>query len=242
MKTTISKILILLVASTLTTSCMIEGLNRISGNRKVTTENRKVAKDFTAIQAGNGIEVLITQSNQTKIVVEADENLQDYIKTEVQNGVLKIYSKRNIWRAKSKRVYVSTKTISAIKAASGSDVYTENTIKANNIDLSTSSGADAKISINATTVTSSASSGSDLKIIGKAKNYSASASSGSSINAYGLESLNATVKVSSGADIDVYVLESLDAKASSGGDVDFKGNPKRVRQKASSGGSVSEKN
>lgn len=242
MKAALNKILILLVTSTLTTSCMIDGLNRISGNRNVTTEQRKVNDNFTAIHAGNGIEVFIKQSANTKVAVEADENLQDHIKTEVENGVLRIYSKRNIWRAKSKRVYVSAKTITGIKAASGSDVYSENTIESETIDVSTSSGADAKITVSATNVTSSASSGSDLKILGTSENYSASASSGASINAFELESKNATVKVSSGADINVFASESLDAKASSGGDIDYKGNPKRIRQKASSGGSISGKN
>ena len=45
----------------------------------------------------------------------------------------------------------------------------------------------------------------------------------------------------SGADINVYASESLNAKATSGGDVDFRGNPKNVDKKESSGGDISAK-
>lgn len=239
MKAKISKILLLFVLTTLTTSCMIDGINRVTGNRNVTTENRKVNEHFTEIHASNGIDVYITQDDNESITVECDENLQDVIKTEISNGVLKIYSKKNIWRAKSKKVYVSAKEINTINATSGSDVVSENTINTKVLTISTTSGADAKILVNATTVNSSATSGSDLKIIGKSEYHSSKATSGSSIYAYELESENVIANVTSGADINVNATKSLEAKATSGGDIDYKGNPKKIIKKTTSGGSIS---
>lgn len=239
MKTSLTKAFALLFIATVSTSCMIDGINSVSGNRNVTTESRKINDDFTKIDVGQGIDVYITQGKNTKLVLEADENLHKLIKTEVKNGVLKIYSKKNIWRAKAKKVYITASTINAIDVSSGADVTTENTINTDTFEIHTSSGADARINVNADTVNSSASSGSDLVIKGTANYHSTKATSGSSIKAYELESKNVTAKVSSGADIDVYASESLTAKASSGGDIDFRGNPKKVDKKKSSGGSVS---
>lgn len=239
MKTILTKVFALLFIATVSTSCMIDGINSVSGNRNVVTKSRKINNDFTKIDVGQGIDVYITQGSNTKLVLEADENLHKLIKTEVKNGVLKIYSKRNIWRAKAKKIYLTASTINAIDVSSGADVTTENTIKTDTFEIHTSSGADARIEVNADTVNSSASSGSDLRIKGTANYHTAKASSGSSIKAYGLESKNVTAKVSSGADIDVYASESLTAKASSGGDIDFRGNPKQVDKRKSSGGSVS---
>lgn len=218
---------------------MIDGLNGVSGNRNVVTEERNIQDNFDRVKVGQGIELYITQDSKTSLVVKADENLQKLIRTEVENGVLKIYSKRNIRRAKSRRVYLSAPTINGIKATSGSDVVTENTINADTFDASTSSGADARIVVNAETVNTSSSSGADLRISGKTTFHNTSASSGSSIKAFGLESKNATAKVSSGADIDLHASQSLKAKASSGGDIDYRGNPKNVDKKKSSGGSIS---
>lgn len=239
MKSLITKTFALLFIATVSTSCMIEGLNSVSGNRNVVTETRNIRENFDRIKVGQGIELYITQDSKTSLVVTADENLQRLIRTEVKDGVLKIYSKRNIRRAKSKKVYLSAPTINGIKATSGSDVVTENIITADTFDASTSSGADARIQVNAETVNTSSSSGADLRIKGTANYHNASASSGSSIRAYGLESKNVTVKVSSGADIDIHATQSLNAKASSGGDIDFRGNPKKVNKKKSSGGSIS---
>ncbi|WKD86158.1 hypothetical protein KCTC32516_01517 [Polaribacter huanghezhanensis] len=239
MKSIITKTFALLFIATVTTSCMIEGLNSVTGNRNVITETRKINDAFTKVEVGQGIQLYITQDNDLSLVVKADENLHKLIRTEVRNGVLKITSKRNIRRAKSKKIYLSAPNINAIKATSGSDVVTENTIKAAIFDVHVSSGADARIAINADTVSSSASSGADLRLKGTTNYFTAKATSGSSIRAYGLESKNATVKVNSGADIDVFAIESLTAKASSGGDIDYRGNPKKIDKKKSSGGSIS---
>ena len=239
MKTTITKIIALVFLSTLTTSCIVDGFNKINGNRKVVTENRKLNDDFTKIKTGNGIDVFITQASKVALTVEADENLQDIIKTEVTNGVLKVYADKNIWRAKAKKVYITVNSLEGITASSGSDVVTENTIVSDVFEAKTSSGADLKLRIKTNELTSSSSSGSDLRILGTANKYNASASSGSSTRAYDLDSKNAIVSASSGADIDVQATKSIDAKASSGGDIDYKGSPEMVNKKSSSGGSIS---
>ena len=239
MKSLITKTFVLLFIATVSTSCMIEGISSVSGNRNVITETRKINDDFSKVEVGQGIQLYITQDDDLSLVIKADENLHDLIETEVRNGVLKITSRRNIRRAKSKKIYLSAPRIDAIKATSGSDVVTENTINATVFDVHVSSGADARIDVNAETVTSSSSSGADLRIKGTANYFTAKASSGSSIRAYSLESKNANARVSSGADIDVYAIESLNARASSGGDIDYRGNPKKIDKRKSSGGSIS---
>lgn len=110
-------------------------------------------------------------------------------------------------------------------------MYGEGIIKANEIALSSSSGADINIEIDAKNISTSASSGAAIEISGKAINHASNAASGSSINAYNLKSNNVIVSAASGADIDVFASEKIEAKASSGGDVDFKGNPKKYLRK-----------
>ena len=241
MKTISLKLTVILFTAIFISSCGVDMFNRIDGNRNVVTKKRKLNDEFTAVKVSTGIDLYITQGNRTSLTVEADENLHDIIMTEVENGLLKIYSEKNIWRAKARKVYLTVTTLEELTATSGSDVYTENTITANDFKVSVSSGADARISVQAGSVTSSASSGSDLKITGESENHMSKATSGSSINAFGLESKNVTVKVSSGADINVFASESIDAKASSGGDIDYRGNPKKINKKTSSGGSVSKR-
>ncbi|MDD7914546.1 head GIN domain-containing protein [Polaribacter ponticola] len=241
MKTPITKIITLLFVVTLFSSCAVDMFNKISGNRNVVTENRNTKEDFTKIKVSTGLDLYLTQGSKNKISVEADENLQDIIITEVKEGVLKIYAEKNIWRAKARKVYVTIETLEAISATSGSDVYTKETIKVNDVKISATSGADINMSVNANYVETSATSGSDIEISGSSIHHISKATSGASIDAYQLHSKNVTAKVTSGADINVYASESINARATSGGDIDYRGNPKNVDKKESSGGDISAK-
>jgi hypothetical protein len=222
MKTSIKTILFVFFISAFLSSCNVNMFNSISGNRNVVTEDRSSKEDFTKIRVSTGLDLYLSQGSKTEITVEADENLQEIIITESKDGVLKIYSEKNIWKAKSRKVYVTVNDLESLSATSGADVYAKRTLKVNNIDIRATSGADIRISLDANSVETSA-------------------TSGASIDGYDLRSKNVTAKVTSGADINVYASESINAKATSGGDIDFKGSPKQVNKKSSSGGSISAK-
>ncbi|MFC4268774.1 head GIN domain-containing protein [Polaribacter marinivivus] len=241
MKSTTKKLLALLFVSVLISSCNVNMFNRVNGNRNVVTADRSTSQKFTKIKVSTGLDLYLSQGTKNKVTLEADENLHDIIITEVNDGVLKIYSEKNIWQAKARKVYVTVKNLEGLTATSGSDVYTEDVLKVETIKVSATSGADIRIALDADTVETSATSGSDIRISGTANNHTSRANSGASIEAYKLISKNATVNVSSGADINIYASESINAKASSGGDIDFKGNPREINKKSSSGGSVSAK-
>ncbi|MBT3742417.1 MAG: DUF2807 domain-containing protein [Polaribacter sp.] len=233
------KILTLLFIATLFSSCAVDMFNRVNGNRNVVTEDRSTKEEFTKIKVSAGLELYISQGSKNQITVEADENLQEIIITEVSNGVLKIYSEKNIWKAKARKIFVTIKNLEAISATSGAAIYTEESLILNNLNINATSGAEINISIEVNTVETSATSGAKIKVSGVSINHISKATSGASIYTYELRSKNVTVKVTSGANIDVFAYESIDAKATSGGDIDFKGDPKKVNKKTSSGGSVS---
>jgi len=241
MKIATQKILTFLLITALFSSCAVDMFNRVNGNRNVVTEDRSTKEDFTKIKVSTGLELYISLGSKNKITVEADENLQDIIITKVNDGVLKIYSEKNIWKAKARKIYVTTKSLEAIAANSGAAVYAKETLKISNLKISATSGADINISVDANTVETSATSGSGIEVSGRTENHRSSSTSGASIDAYALQSKHVNVRVTSGANINVYASESIDAKATSGGGIDFKGNPKKVNKKTSSGGSISAK-
>jgi len=209
-----------------------------NGNGNVITEDRSIENNFDEIKISQGLDLYITQSNETTLIVEADENLHDLIKTEIANGVLKIYSTENIRRASSKKVILSVKTISAIKATSGSDVYSNNTLEVSNLELTSTSGADIKLDIKTDTLDCTSTSGSDIKLSGSTKTLIASATSGSDIDASQLQAETSNVRATSGADISVNTSKALTAKATSGGDIRYSGNPEKISKSDTSAGRV----
>ncbi len=237
---TLSRIIVTSIISLLMLSCSFSKNFKSSkdGNGNVITEDRPIKNNFDEIKISQGLDLYITQSDETTLIVEADENLQDLIKTEVADGVLKIYSTENIRRASSKKVMLSVKTISAIKATSGSDVYSENTIEVSNLELTSTSGADIKLDVKTETLDCTSTSGSDIKLSGTTKTFIASATSGSDINASKLQAETSNVRATSGADISVNTSKALTAKATSGGDIRYSGNPEKISKSDTSAGRV----
>jgi len=236
---TLTKLTAIFILLITTTSCFIDGFNGIKGNGSVQSEDRKISSNFETIKVQQGINLYLTQGSKTDLSVEADENIIDLLITEVKNNELKVYFEKNVYRAKARNVYLTTKQISGIYTSSGASVKSENTLNVQTLDLDSSSGSSIKIHVNADDVTSETSSGANMDLFGKTNTFSARASSGSSIDADELVAEVAYANASSGANIDVNVTEKLTAKASSGGDIDYEGNPTDINKNTSSGGSVS---
>ncbi len=238
--TTLVKIIVATLVSLSLASCNfdINFNNGVKGNGNVTVEQRSINEPFTAIKATEGLDVILTQSNHESISVEADENLQELIITEVVDNVLKIHTKENIGKCKSKKVMVSFRDVSSIIATSGSDVKATNTITAQNLELETTSGSDMNLDVNTSTLTCKSTSGSDLKLSGKTIKLMAEATSGSDIKAANLVAESSQVKATSGADITVNTSKELTAKATSGADIRYLGNPEIVNKSDSSAGSI----
>lgn len=210
----------------------------VDGNRNIVTEDRTISNDFSSIKVSQGLDLYITQSNDVSLSVEADENLHNIIMTKVDNGVLSIYCEENIRRAASKKIMVSISDISAIKATSGSDVFSTNTIEVDDLELNTTSGADMKLDVKTQNLNCHSTSGSDIRVSGETNILIAEATSGSDIEASNLRAETSKVKATSGADISVNTSKELTARATSGGDVRYSGNPEKVNKSDSSSGSV----
>ena len=238
---TLAKLIISGLLSLLMMSCNFDfniGTG-IAGNGNVTNEERTISESFTTIEASRGLDVYITQGSDYTITVEADENLHDIIVTEVENGTLIITTTENIRSSTSQKILVNVKNLERVEASSGSDVYTENTLKSNTLRIEASSGADINIDVDVQNLTCHASSGSDINIKGKTINLNAEASSGSDINAKNLMAEYSKVAAHSGADITVNTSKELTANANSGGDVRYYGNPEKVKKSDGVSGSVS---
>jgi hypothetical protein len=238
--TTLIKFIVATVLSLMLLSCNFDmNLNSgVRGNGNVITTDRNISASFTSLKATEGLDVYLTQSDTESISVEADENLHDLILTEVEDGVLRIHTKENIGRASSKRVNVSFKDISSITSTSGSDVYSTNTITAERLDLKSTSGSDMTLEVNTSILNCKSTSGSDLRLSGKTIKLYAEATSGSDIKAADLSAESSEVKATSGADITVNTSKALTARATSGGDIRYYGNPETVDKSDSSSGSI----
>jgi hypothetical protein len=220
------------------TACVNGQMRRtVYGNGNVVKEDRS-AGNFTGLKVSSGIDVYLKQGQKESITVETDENLQDYIITEIKNGVLNVYSDANIRRAERKRVYVTMEEITSARTTSAGDILGQTPIKTDNIELSASSAGNINMEVYASKVEIDISSSGDITLNGKADFMSARLSSAGDLNAYDLEVKEADLSASSAGDADVYVSEKLTARASSAGDINYRGNPRYIDAHSSSAGGI----
>lgn len=211
----------------------------IKGSGNITTETRNVSQDFKKIEVSRGIKVIVEQSDNKSITVEADDNLQKHIITKIENGVLIIESDESYNSTETPIVNVQLPVTNGLSASSGSKITSSNTLITESINVKTSSGSEIQITVEADAIKIESSSGSSVEASGKALKLETAASSGSTINAKNLMTNEITSQATSGSSTDVYPVLKLEAKASSGSSINYHNDPKSISKEESSGGSVS---
>jgi len=225
--------------SILLSSCWALGPS-VKGNGNVTEEVRQVA-EFDQIKVNRGMNVYITQGSPAKVVVIADSNLHEVIETEVEGDVLTVTINENIRWAKEKKVMITVEKLTRLDGSSGANAYSQTQIMSENLELEASSGANLKMDVNAKYLKADCSSGANIYLSGLAKGAELGASSGANLKAGDLKADNCKMRASSGGNVTATVVERLEAKATSGGNISYYGEPASTDVDTSSGGNVHHK-
>lgn len=193
---------------------------------------KRTIKPFHAIKVGDGIDLFLSQSTEESVAASAsrDEYL-GRLKTEVEDGVLKIYYDRESfadWTSSGKKlkVYVSFKSLDQLTATAGSHVNVNGKIKEETLRLFLKSGAQFKGTVEAGKLTVETESGSSSTLSGSAGTFNVSANSGARMRAYDLAAGKADIRSTSGAKVEVTVQEEMKLYSSSGGSIYYKGKGK----------------
>ncbi|HEX4849758.1 MAG TPA: head GIN domain-containing protein [Puia sp.] len=226
------------------------GLLSYAQNSNVIKDNNaqvRNVKGFHAIHVSNGIDLYLSQGNEAVAVSASNTDYRDKIKTEVEDGVLKIYIEHDGmhfnfgWHNAKLKAYVSVATLDQLEASGGSDVYLQGSIKTNKLEVGLSGGSDMKGSLEVADLSINQSGGSDVDIKGKVTNLDIEASGGSDFNGYDLVTDNCRISASGGSDTHVTVNKELSANASGGSDIFYKGQGVIKNMKSSGSSSISKK-
>ena len=183
---------------------------------------------FHAIHASNAFSVIITQSNEEKLVVSANEkDYLQYIVTKVENGVLYIsYEEKHKWWPKNRklRAYVSVVNLNEIKASGATDVKIEGRIKSNNLKLDLRGASDLKGELIVDgSFDAHLSGASDMNISGSANDVKIEASGASDVKAFDFKTTTCLVEASGACSVHITVDKELSARLSGASSVSYKG-------------------
>jgi hypothetical protein len=197
----------------------------------VFAQTTRTIKDFSALTVSGSITAELIKSTTPKVEITMLKGQETDVVTDVSSGELKVKMKNGYYGRSSSRASVKIyyTALQEISANAGSKISSKEKIEGDNIDVSASSGSSVSLQITTSKIGANASSGSRLNLYGKCINGDFDASSGATISASDLSVENLEVDASSGASLDVWATESIDADSSSGGNIKFKGEPKKKK-------------
>jgi hypothetical protein len=202
-------------------------------------QNRTVG-DFTGIKAGDSFRIVLNQSDANTVKVDAPDNIQPQVKTEVKDGILIISSEGNIKTDKEIVISIGVKTLSSIEVSGAADLKSENQLVCDKLSIESSGAGEIHLDIKAAEIKADVSGAGDVTLKGTAQMVNATVSGAGDLKASNLEADKAKVKVSGAGDAKVYAKQSLDAEVSGAGDIIYKGTPTDRNVNISGAGSVRE--
>ncbi|GGI28861.1 head GIN domain-containing protein [Pedobacter mendelii] len=204
-------------------------------------------KNLSSITISSGIDLYLTQNGGESLNIKASSELLKNVVVEQNGGNLTIKMKEGLnwgsmFRNQTVKAYVNFKTLAALTASGGSDVFSQGQIKAVKFALRSSGGSDVKLNLVCTDLELQTSGGSDVTLTGKAENMVLQTSGGSDVDAYDFIVNYAKVTASGGSDANINVSKGLEAGASGGSDVHYKGNASLKKTSSSKSGDVTKVN
>jgi hypothetical protein len=158
-------IAIVLIAIALPFAAEAQILSSLRGNGNVVTEERETG-DFNQIQLNASADVFITQGNENQIVVKADENLLDVIKTDISGDALKINVKGNIRRYTDLEVHVTVKNLHKVSVNGSGDVQSRNKLQVKDFEVSINGSGDISLDLDAMDIKTSINGSGDVNLSG----------------------------------------------------------------------------
>jgi hypothetical protein len=215
------------------------GLRSIRGSGDIEREVREVSGFDRLDFAGFG-RLIVTQGNDETLSIEVDDNLLQYIDTDVVGDTLKIDFDDNIILRPTDNTIIFRLNVIELRSVdiSGAGTFEIDELMTDDFEVTLSGAGKIEIdSIEATNLKVVVTGTGNVDISGTVETQEIEINGLGDFNALDLESQEATVNISGAGDADLWVHEELDITISGAGSVSYYGDPD-VSQSVSGLGSV----
>jgi Putative auto-transporter adhesin, head GIN domain len=199
---------------------------RLKGNGNIKTKRVDVSK-FDHINVSDAIQVYVKQDSFYSAVIQADENLLEYIDIDATYRYhlnIDEASGYNLKPSKPIKVYVTSPMVRIFDASGASGIFSENLLDADDALFLTASGAsNISLNVKAAAINADASGASTIIVKGNTKGIEIKASGASGIKCFDLTAENVIADAAGASNIDVMCNSSLKAEASGASTISYKG-------------------
>ena len=221
----------------------IDGLaqnwKKVKGNGNVITQQRSVGS-FDAVEAAGSFDIYLVKGNEGEMTIQGDENLMEYLETEVKNGDLKIKWKKgySINTVNQFVVTLAIEEINGLSLSGSGKIESKIPLISDHFSTSVSGSGDMMLTIEANELEVAISGSGNIDFEGVVNKFDASVSGSGDINAKNLKCKMANLRISGSGGAYLDVSDELFARVSGSGDIKYKGDPAKQDVKVSGSGKV----
>ncbi|MDX5347764.1 MAG: DUF2807 domain-containing protein [Hymenobacteraceae bacterium] len=213
----------------------------IVGRGDVITAKRKTG-DFAGIDVKGNFDIIVTFGKRPEMRIEAYENLEENIVTDVQENMLLIGPYRSFTSDTPVKIYLTVNRLEQIRAKGGAVItIEENLTKANTnaeaLIMDIRSGAKVDITLDSLAAKAKLFENGQLYLKGNTPNLIAEVEGNSVLAAGELAAERVWLRARSGSSAKIIADKELDVAVSEGATVFYRGRPD-LKQEISSGGKL----
>lgn len=216
--------------------------NKVAGNGKMSTATRTVS-DYDKVGLTGSMDVKLVAGQEGKLTIEAEENLMNYIITEVKGDALEISVKKgySIEPSRNNQILVTVpfEDLNAVHLTGSGDIISSDVIESENFETKVTGSGDIKLLVNSENAKASVTGSGDIALRGSAEDFICNVTGSGNISAYDFKCETVKATVTGSGDITVYASEELQASIPGSGDIKYRGNPKKEDFKTFGSGSIS---
>ncbi|MFV8226857.1 head GIN domain-containing protein [Christiangramia aquimixticola] len=235
------KTILLFATILMTFSCMNAQweTEKVEGNGNLVTNERTVSS-YEGVRLAGSLNVELIRGTAGKLEIQAESNLQEFIKTEVRNNVLHISTKKGINLHPNKPILITVpvETLREVALTGSGKILGKNTLSTSNMDVELTGSGDMELILEAETITGKITGSGDISISGKAEKFKCMVTGSGDFDAQNLSTDIVDARVSGSGDIIVNPGSSLKGSVSGSGDIRYKGKPEKIDVKTHGSGKV----
>lgn len=220
----------------------IVNAQKIKGNGNMTTITRSTS-DYDGIKCAGSFDYILVAGTEGNITLEGEENLLEYIVTEVKGGNLIVKTENNVnlrtSKGKTIKITIPFKDINNVSLAGSGDLWNEDKITSTNLDVALAGSGDVVLNVEASSIVGKLAGSGDLTLKGNTNELEAKVSGSGDFHGFNLQSNHTNVAVAGSGDAEVVSNISLKARVAGSGDIEYRGNPKTEDTKVAGSGSIS---
>lgn len=220
-------------------SCHFIGGERIRGNGEVSLSERPLT-GFRGIVANGSFDVFLSYAPAHSVKVEAEENLQEFIETEIRNNSVHIGTRNgyNLVPREVLRIHIAGPDFTEIRTNGAGNIISRNMLKGSgNTSIGISGSGNIEMAISAPEIDAGISGSGTINLKGEAKKLHVNIMGNGDVEASGLKTGECSVRIAGSGSANLSVSEKLTVNVMGSGDVRYHGNPS-VSQKIAGSGNI----